>query len=110
LHEAWSSVLGTADLALALDGATLAPALDRLVDQCRSLTSMRITLRIIGDLVDFAEQVKTQGMPRASRLITSARLKIGSVRLPVRCKIARSISLVPPSPGHDLAGSAEQRP
>jgi signal transduction histidine kinase len=53
LHEAWSSVFGTADLALALDGATLAPALDRLVDQCRTLTSMRITLRIIGDLADF---------------------------------------------------------
>jgi sugar phosphate isomerase/epimerase len=36
------------------------------------------------DLVDFAEQVKTQGMPRASRLIVSARLKIGSFPLPVR--------------------------
>ncbi len=53
LHEAWSSVLGTADLALALDGTTLVPALARLVDQCRTLTSMRITLRLIGDLVDF---------------------------------------------------------
>ena len=53
LHEAWSSVLGTADLALALDGATLAPALGRLVDQCRTLTSMRITLRTIGDLAEF---------------------------------------------------------
>src|SRR6266545_6217287 len=53
LHEAWSSVLGTADLALALDGATLVPALGRLVEQCRALTSMRITLRIIGGLVDF---------------------------------------------------------
>ncbi|MBI3837847.1 MAG: sugar phosphate isomerase/epimerase [Planctomycetia bacterium] len=36
------------------------------------------------DLVDFAEQVKAQGMPRASRLIISARLKIGSFRVPVR--------------------------
>jgi sugar phosphate isomerase/epimerase len=36
------------------------------------------------ELADFAEQVKTQGMARASRLITSARLKIGSFRLPVR--------------------------
>jgi sugar phosphate isomerase/epimerase len=36
------------------------------------------------DLVDFAEQVKTQGMARASRLIQSARLKIGSFRVPVR--------------------------
>jgi signal transduction histidine kinase len=53
LHEAWSSVLGTADLALALDGTTLVPALDRLVDQCRTLTLMRITLRIIGDLAGF---------------------------------------------------------
>jgi signal transduction histidine kinase len=53
LHEAWSSVLGTADLALELDGATLAPALARLVDQCRTLTSMRISLRIIGDLTAF---------------------------------------------------------
>jgi signal transduction histidine kinase len=52
LHEAWSSVLGTADLALALDGATLVPALDRLVEQCRALTSMRITLRSIGGLAD----------------------------------------------------------
>jgi signal transduction histidine kinase len=53
LHEAWSSVFGTADLALALDGSTLAPALGRLVEQCRALTSMRVTLRIIGDLADF---------------------------------------------------------
>jgi signal transduction histidine kinase len=52
LHDAWSSVLGTADLALALDGMTLVPALGRLVDQCRMLTSMRISLRIIGSLVD----------------------------------------------------------
>jgi len=36
------------------------------------------------DLVDFAEQVKTQGMAKASRLITSSRLKISSFRLPVR--------------------------
>jgi sugar phosphate isomerase/epimerase len=36
------------------------------------------------DLVDFAEQVKSQGLARASRLITSARLKIGSFALPVR--------------------------
>ncbi len=36
------------------------------------------------DLVDFAEQVKAQGMARASRLIASARLKIGSFRVPVR--------------------------
>ncbi len=36
------------------------------------------------DLIDFAQQVQTQGMARASRLITSARLKIGSFRLPVR--------------------------
>lgn len=39
------------------------------------------------DLVDFAEQVKTQGFARASRLITSARLKIGSFRLPVRWEV-----------------------
>ena len=36
------------------------------------------------DLVEFAEQVRAQGMARASRLIASARLKIGSFRLPVR--------------------------
>lgn len=36
------------------------------------------------DLVDFAEQVQSQGMVRAARLITSARLKIGSFPLPVR--------------------------
>jgi signal transduction histidine kinase len=52
LHDAWSSVLGTADLALALDGATLLPALGRLVEQCRTLTPMRISLRIIGNLAD----------------------------------------------------------
>jgi sugar phosphate isomerase/epimerase len=39
------------------------------------------------DLVDFSEQVKTQGFARASRLIVSARLKIGSFRLPVRWQI-----------------------
>jgi len=57
LHEAWSSVLGTADIALALDGAALIPALGRLVDQCRTLTSMCITLRIIGDLADLKPAV-----------------------------------------------------
>lgn len=36
------------------------------------------------DLVDFAEQVKTQGLARASRLIASARLKIGSFAMPIR--------------------------
>jgi sugar phosphate isomerase/epimerase len=36
------------------------------------------------DLVAFAEQVKSQGMARASRLISSARLKLGSFPLPVR--------------------------
>jgi sugar phosphate isomerase/epimerase len=36
------------------------------------------------DLLAFAEQVKTQGLARAARLIASARLKIGSFRLPVR--------------------------
>jgi sugar phosphate isomerase/epimerase len=36
------------------------------------------------DLVDFAQQVETQGIGKASRLIASARLKIGGVRLPVR--------------------------
>ena len=37
------------------------------------------------DLVGFAEQVQTQGLARAARLITSARLKIGSFAVPVRC-------------------------
>jgi sugar phosphate isomerase/epimerase len=36
------------------------------------------------DMVDFAEQARTQGLAKAARLITSARLKIGSFRLPVR--------------------------
>ena len=36
------------------------------------------------DLVALAEQAQTQGLDKASRLITSARLKIGSFRLPVR--------------------------
>lgn len=35
------------------------------------------------NLVDFAEQVASQGMARASRLLVSARLKMGSFRLPV---------------------------
>jgi sugar phosphate isomerase/epimerase len=35
------------------------------------------------DLVDFARQVESQGFERASRRITSARLKIGSFPLPV---------------------------
>jgi len=50
LREAWSSVLNTADAILALDSATLEPALGRLVDQCHILTSIQITLRIIGEL------------------------------------------------------------
>jgi signal transduction histidine kinase len=50
LREAWSSVLSTTDMTLAVDGVALAPALGWLVDQCRTLTSIRITLRIIGDL------------------------------------------------------------
>jgi signal transduction histidine kinase len=49
LREAWSSVLGAADAILSIDGATLALALDRLVADCRELTSMRIELRMIGD-------------------------------------------------------------
>jgi signal transduction histidine kinase len=49
LREAWTSVLGAADAVLSIDGATLALALDRLVADCRELTSMRIELRIIGD-------------------------------------------------------------
>lgn len=36
------------------------------------------------DLVEFAEQVAAQGFAKASRLIASARLKLGSFRLPVR--------------------------
>lgn len=36
------------------------------------------------NLVDFAEQVKTHGFARASRLIASARLKVGSFDLPLR--------------------------
>jgi sugar phosphate isomerase/epimerase len=36
------------------------------------------------DLPSFAEQVRTQGFAKASRLITSAKLKIGSCALPVR--------------------------
>lgn len=35
------------------------------------------------DLVDFQEQVKVQGLPRARRLIDSAKLKIGTFRLPL---------------------------
>jgi sugar phosphate isomerase/epimerase len=35
------------------------------------------------NLVDFAAQVDSQGMARASRLLVSARLKMGSFRLPV---------------------------
>jgi signal transduction histidine kinase len=57
LHEAWSSLLATADAVLALDSTTLQPALDRLVDQCRTLTSLQITLRIIGDLTDIEAAV-----------------------------------------------------
>jgi signal transduction histidine kinase len=52
LRAAWSSVLNTADAVLALDGATLIPALGQLIDHCHMLTSMRITLRSIGDLAD----------------------------------------------------------
>jgi sugar phosphate isomerase/epimerase len=36
------------------------------------------------DLPEFAEQVKTAGFAKASRLLVSARLKFGSFRLPVR--------------------------
>lgn len=36
------------------------------------------------DLPAFAEQVKTQGFAKASRLMVSARLKFGSFRLPLR--------------------------
>jgi sugar phosphate isomerase/epimerase len=36
------------------------------------------------DLVAFAEQVRGQGMAKAARLITSARLKLGSFPLPIR--------------------------
>jgi sugar phosphate isomerase/epimerase len=36
------------------------------------------------DLADFAEQVRSQGFAKASRLLVSARFKFGSFRLPVR--------------------------
>jgi signal transduction histidine kinase len=42
---------------LSIDGATLAIALERLVADCRELTSMRIELRIIGDLTAIDAQV-----------------------------------------------------
>jgi sugar phosphate isomerase/epimerase len=35
------------------------------------------------DLVDFQQQVKTHGLPHARRLLDSARLKIGTFRLPL---------------------------
>jgi sugar phosphate isomerase/epimerase len=35
------------------------------------------------DLADFQQQVRTHGMPRARRLIDSAKLKIGTFRLPL---------------------------
>ena len=72
LHEAWSSVHCTADVALALDGAALAPALDRLVDQCRALTSMRITLRIVGDLTDLEPAVACAIYRAAQEGLTNA--------------------------------------
>ncbi len=50
LREAWLGVIETADAVLALDGATLFPALDRLVEHCRALTSIQITLKVSGDL------------------------------------------------------------
>ena len=53
LREAWSGVLQTADARLALDGAGLAAALDRLVGHWRTLTCMRVSLRTIGDLTCF---------------------------------------------------------
>ena len=43
------------------------------------------------DLVALAEQARTQGLDKASRLIASARLKIGSFRLPVRWPPAPSL-------------------
>lgn len=36
------------------------------------------------DVVDFAAQVKEQGLPKARRLLDSAKLKIGAFKLPVR--------------------------
>jgi signal transduction histidine kinase len=57
LHEAWSSVLDTADLALALDGAALAPALGWLADQCRALTATSIRLEITGDITSLQPAV-----------------------------------------------------
>jgi signal transduction histidine kinase len=50
LHDSWASVLSTTDTVLALDGAGLPSALERLAAQCRALTAMTIHLRVIGDL------------------------------------------------------------
>lgn len=50
LHSSWASVLSTTDTVLALDGAGLPAALERLAAQCRTLTAMAINLRVIGDL------------------------------------------------------------
>lgn len=37
------------------------------------------------DIVAFAEDVKANGLAKARRYLDSARLKIGSYRLPLRC-------------------------
>ena len=50
LHDSWANVLSTTDAVLALDGAGLPAALEQLAAQCRALTAMTITLRVIGDL------------------------------------------------------------
>ena len=36
------------------------------------------------DVVDFSAQVKEHGLPKARRLLDSAKLKIGAFKLPVR--------------------------
>jgi signal transduction histidine kinase len=50
LGEAWASVIGASGAVLGVDGPTVVPALERLIEHCRTLTPMAIDLRIIGDL------------------------------------------------------------
>lgn len=50
IRAAWRSVFRAADALATVDGATLGPALDDLVQQCRQGMQARVSLRVVGDL------------------------------------------------------------
>jgi signal transduction histidine kinase len=111
LHEAWSSVIGASGAVLAVDGATVVPALVRLVDHCRTLAPMDIELRIIGDLT-FVEPPVACALYRAVQEgLTNAckQAQVRQARVLVYCDdVEAQVSVCDDGPATPRAPQCEQ--